>query len=1403
MNRAILALMMLALLTTAASAQQALPRPDSDGDTIPDAIEQQLATDPNFAEPLELLFEDGTGEADTSLGTECLPYGDFARIWFAPVARGRFLWKIDLAEPTEWPPLNHDVRLLYVDADNDRTTGRPDSGPGCDIMFYIDPARENRLIDWAYPVGSATASDGSSVYICADVDLNQVDGKSVFRMMLLYQDIREGHVQNRDNMPWLDVSAAGSSDRERIEVASTHPLFAPPQELRNVGARVLFDRPQPRAEITCVTELPTMPTVEFGPTANYGTTVRAERNYNNHRIYLEGLEPGREYHYRVSVPARDEAILSEDATFSTRPPAQPRGSVRRETVMLTVDNPHAAPTERAPITTGLPFPQGALADDARLRLLDDAGRELPLQTQVTARYPDGSVQWLLLDFIADVPAESSAQYAVEFGRRVQRTVQPEGITTEREGEALTVDTGALRVIFDPANGDLFRSAFLDANGDGAYSADEAVLGEQNPGGSGLSVRDDDEWLHYAAVHAEPEIAIEREGPLATIVTVSGAHADNGGNALFRYVSRYQFTAGSGLVRLQHTVENDQTGQKLTRIDSYGIGMPLPFDETAVVSLLNTDLELLGFSAADGNVTVTQDLDNHMKLVAPGIEEEGVVGPSSIDVSARDRGVWVGLRQFAEKWPSELVFNSDARGIGVNLLPSFEDGRYADLGDAIESDRLYYHVRDGGYRLHWGVSFTREVWLGFHEGAVWPNSWAQQLREPLIAVADPEWLCASGAFGEQLPRTEGLFPRYEEMVDRIFDSLLARRETNRSYGFLNLGDWWGERRYNWGNMEYDTPHADMVQFARTGDRRFFDEACNSATHNRDVDYAHYEPRGREFYRTRSHRMFHTGGYEPRMTAEQMGLAYATDSGLTNALSGHQWNRGNFDHYFMTGEQRSWDVALGLAEYMAGPGSVSFTMGKGAERCVAWALYDLLSAYRVTWDPYYLNGARIMAEDVIRRQTPEGHWAIPAGYSKVEPLPIGGYAWCSGLLITWLHEYNQFAQDPRVDQTILSAAQWLARDEFMPDKKGFRSCSCDTFNDITRPGHSAWGVADAMAIAYELSGDENYLDLAQLTYAYYASTGGGMGKEYSTALVTSPHLIARLHAAGRTDIDTARWDEPLEAVVPRAVPPGRNFTMLLRTRQAEPVRVELAVGAVRETITLRREMGWLPVVADVPEGAVTGSIVCGDQRIEVASERLSAVPMDLGDGTALIATGDDFLGPALEAMDVEFERLSGQDGLKRFGTIFLGTQACTLDSGGVRTDPAPLLQWLYAGGTLVVSHPNDEKWDPLLFGPPLILQEENAVLGEVAEPGHALFAGIAPGALAGAQMFDSVAEAEEPWQVLARDAQGRPAVLELAAGEGRVLVIVPSLERYVTGELAGSEALVGAAKRFMTNLLQYAR
>ncbi len=1364
---------------------------DTDGDTIPDAIEAQIATDPNFAEPLELLWEDGTGEADAHKGATLIPAGDFTRIWFAPVARGRWLWKIDLAGETTWPHPSHDVRILYVDADNDRTTGRPDSGPGCDIMFYSD--RHDNLIGWTRPMKSVKASDGKSIYIVADVDLNQEDGQSVFRMMLLYQDIREGQGTNRDSMPWIDVRAAGESDREPIEVPVGHALYLPPQSVDFVQARVLFDAGAPRAEVTFITALPTFPVVEFGPTDAYGSSVTGANSWNNHRIVLDDLEPDREYHYRVRVPVRDGDIVSEDATFSTARPAPVVGSVARETVELTVDNPHTTPAARVPITAGLPFPEGALGDDAHLRLLDGGGRELPVQSEVTARWPDGSVKWTLLDFVADVPAQTAARFGVEYGSQVERTVEAEGLTIERDGDTLIVDTGMLEATLNPETGGEFL-ATLDAGPGDRLAANLPV--------AAVCVVDE---AGFASIADTPTIEVERAGPLAAVIKVSGAHANAAGETLFRYVSRYHFTAGSGLVRLQHAVENDRVDQTLTRIDQYMIPLRLFPGEGATVTVEGGEDGPVSFPADAGSAVLNQDLDNHWSLTAPGVHREGERGPSAIDVSSDGRGLWVGLRAFWQKWPSELVWHHEAGGIGVNLLPAFEDDRYADLGDAVESDRLYYHVRDGGYRLHWGMSFTREIWLGFHEGGSEATAaWAEQLREPLIAQAPTQWYCASGAFGDQLPRTEGRFVEYEQMVDRILDRLVQLREQNRSYGFLNYGDWWGERGYNWGNHEYDTPHADMVQFVRTGERRFFDEACAAAEHMRDVDFIHHAPNPRDVFKTRAHRMFHTGGYEPRMTEEERGLAYANDGGVTAPLSGHQWNRGLLEHYYMTGEVRSREAGMGLGDFMAGPGTVNWTIGHGAERCAAWAIYDVLANYEATYDPFYLNAARIMIEDAIRRQTEAGHWGFPAGYSQVQPTPIGGYAWCSGLLITMLEHYNRYAQDPRVDEMILRAAQWLAREEFIPERKGFRSCSCDTFNEITRPGHSAWGVADAMAIAYELSGDEHFLDLAQMTYAYFIPTAGGMGKNYSIALVTSPQLICKLHNAGRDDLSTWRWDEPFEALVPRVLPPGRPLRVLLRTGRPEPVEVSAAVGGRTQALTVRPGGAWqLFELDEAPGGTTEITLASGEHARPCTVQGLEVGAAQVGDAVGLIAGDEDFLGPALPLLGVEAAPISAGDDLSRFGTIFLGTQACTLDAAGIRSDPGPLLAWLHAGGRVVVSHPNDEAWDPFLFGPPLVLQEENAVSGAIVAPEHALFTmPTAVADIAGAAMYDSVAYADDAWQVLANDTEGRPAVLELTLGEGRVLVMVPSFERYVTGALSASDDATARYRAFVENVMAWA-
>src|SRR5688572_13952419 len=67
------------------------------------------------------------------------------------------------------------------------------------------------------------------------------------------------------------------------------------------------------------------------------------------------------------------------------------------------------------VTSGVPFPPGALPANTPVRLLDEQGKLVPLQSQTTATWRDGSVKWLLLDFLADVEPNGSRNFTLLTG----------------------------------------------------------------------------------------------------------------------------------------------------------------------------------------------------------------------------------------------------------------------------------------------------------------------------------------------------------------------------------------------------------------------------------------------------------------------------------------------------------------------------------------------------------------------------------------------------------------------------------------------------------------------------------------------------------------------------------------------------------------------------------------------------------------------------------------------------------------------------------------------------------------------------------------------------------------------------------------------------------------------------
>ena len=99
-----------------------------------------------------------------------------------------------------------------------------------------------------------------------------------------------------------------------------------------------------------------------------------------------------------------------------------------------------------PVTSGIPFPKGAVKDEQQVALFDASGKEVPLQTTVLSRYweADSSIRWLLLDFQTDVPARGTVHYTVRYGKNVVRRRIPSELSVTKLGEAVKVNTGVLR-----------------------------------------------------------------------------------------------------------------------------------------------------------------------------------------------------------------------------------------------------------------------------------------------------------------------------------------------------------------------------------------------------------------------------------------------------------------------------------------------------------------------------------------------------------------------------------------------------------------------------------------------------------------------------------------------------------------------------------------------------------------------------------------------------------------------------------------------------------------------------------------------------------------------------------------------------------------------------------------------
>ena len=225
----------------------------------------------------------------------------------------------------------------------------------------------------------------------------------------------------------------------------------------------------------------------------------------------------------------------------------------------------------------------------------------------------------------------------------------------------------------------------------------------------------------------------------------------------------------------------------------------------------------------------------------------------------------------------------------------------------------------------------------------------------------------------------------------------------TYGMFNYGDYgnggFGWSGNHWANLEYDGGYAGFLQYARTGNRAYFDYGEAASRHLMDVDIK--QDSGRVYSHFSSN---HQG--QPNY--------------------GHFWNESLVYYYFLTGDSRSLEVAKSV-------GTWSVWIAKNeldylrtmCERETGWPLISLVAVYQATGEKYYLDSAKLLIDMLLDWQDTELSCWRQNGccdYPKIGT-HTGSCSEMMGLLLEAMIKYWEETKDERVKDSIIKAVDFL--------------------------------------------------------------------------------------------------------------------------------------------------------------------------------------------------------------------------------------------------------------------------------------------------------------------------------------------------------------------------------------------
>jgi hypothetical protein len=761
-----------------------------------------------------------------------------------------------------------------------------------------------------------------------------------------------------------------------------------------------------------------------------------------------------------------------------------KGNVDVRRIPVNLKEEAGVDRQAAAVTFGVPLPKGALYSLDKVKLVDGA-QEAVAQFTATAFWPDDSLKWVLVDATVAMKAKEERTLEVVFGEKVVRGEQPYQMVLNTTPTGYTVSPVGGGLIFNVPT-DRFNLAAQVGQGTFAGS----FLGKTVATFDGAGVvLVDENGKQYTMAGGKPDrVVVEQKGPQKVVLRAEGPYTATDGSTYLRWIARMTFRAGSPLVDVAITTVNDHVNTEFTDFTSLSLGLTPTGGAKQVATYLEDGAGGLKAAPA-GNL---RQWDENMAAGTQG-RGAGVV-------------TWQGggavVHDFWQRWPKGI---SVGDRVVFDLLPTQPS---TDYGKDMPY-WLMFPLCEGKYRLKWGMAFTDKISFDF-SGKLKPEELWAEAQMPLVAVLPAEWYVETGAAGALAAPRGQQFALWDKFVEDSLKNFMLSQRAQREFGFLNYGDWFGERGRNWGNNEYDLAHGLFMHFVRTGSRDAFRWATKSAQHRADVDTIWHYPDPMNVGANPPHSIGHTGMWTQDL--ERIGWSCRYD-GMYIASNGHNWCDGLMDDWYLTGEPRAMESGLAFGEHVAWAMAPNFKALGTHERSAGWSLRSIMAVYRATYDPVYLEAAKKIAAVALREQKFDqgGAWphVLPADHAGDEPGAVGNNLFLMGILLGGLQALHEETQDPALLKSLESGALWVAK-SYDPAVGGWPySAKADGTPLYAASVSLNQLIIGALAYTGRVTGNQKLLGIAsEAMSAATASSPGGNGKGMAQFLFFTSGTLAEL-------------------------------------------------------------------------------------------------------------------------------------------------------------------------------------------------------------------------------------------------------------------------------------------------------